>query len=76
MKEGSQMSANVIIFFINLSSIHPEPKILLEKKKKAHRGTLCSMEIYWRFAVFSFYCVEILTTPSSMSSQIWPVHSI
>lgn len=28
MKEGSQMSANVIIFFINLSSIHPEPKIL------------------------------------------------
>lgn len=28
MKEGSQMSANVIILFINLPSIHPEPKIL------------------------------------------------
>lgn len=53
MKEGSQMSANVIIFFINLSSIHPEPKNpLRKKKKKAHRGTLCSMEIYWPLAVF------------------------
>lgn len=33
MKEGSQMSANVIVFFINLSSIHPEPKILFKRKK-------------------------------------------